>query len=631
MGGQGGEHGEYRPDIDGLRAVAVLLVLLYHLDVGFTKGGFVGVDVFFVISGYLITRIVSKEVGTGSFSLLRFYERRVRRLFPALFAVLTFSAIGSTLLLFPGELAYFGRTLMAAIFFTANLQFYNGAGYFSETLETVPLLHMWSLAVEEQFYLLYPLALLLLLQRTTWTRTGLVFSVAAFLSLALSVFLVRHDRSAAFFLLPPRAWELLVGCILALGVLPPLTGRRARQGASLLGLILILVAGGAFNKNVTFPGWAAMAPCLGAALIIHAGSATDIPDTPVGRLLSSRLLTFVGLISYSLYLWHWPLIVFFKSQFGLPSHPEQVLLATASIAIAVLSWRYVESPFRRRALLAKRKSLFSAAAIASASAASLATILVATNGMSHRYPENVRRLSTFKYDPSGPMRDGTCFISRSFSDRPSIDGACLQLDMSRKNVLLVGDSHAAHFWSGLSTVFKDVNFLQATASGCSPVVDGGGSTRCRSVVDAAYSDFIPRQKLDAVIIAANWATRDLPGVLRTVADIQKHVDKVYVFGPIVRYDAMLPRLLARSEWLHDPTLIDQARRPGTRAMDRLFADAIRSTGARYVSIYDILCDESEGCTTRDEQGDPIQFDFHHLTKGGSILVARGLKDRGVLQ
>jgi peptidoglycan/LPS O-acetylase OafA/YrhL len=619
---------KYRPDIDGLRAVAVILVVMYHLGVGFTKGGFIGVDVFFVISGYLITGIIASEVGSGAYSLLGFYERRVRRLFPALFGVLLFSSCLAYILLFPPELEYFGETLIATTTFLANILFYSGDGYFAGTRDTIPLLHTWSLAVEEQFYLLYPLVLAPLLRRDKGTLCWPIFSLTLLLSFALSLFLVKYDQSAAFYLLPPRAWELLLGCLLALGAIPELRNEKYRQLASIAGLLAILIAAGKI-RGTTFPGWAALVPCVGAAMVIHSGVKGD---TIVYRVLSSRYAVFIGLISYSLYLWHWPIIAFYKAQHGgRISKPEMLLLAIASIAAATLSWRYVERPFRQRTILPRRAPMFSVAALASTSAIERAILFLATEGLSNRYPASVRQLAAFKYKPEGPMRSGHCFITNGYADKLTVDEMCLRLDAGRRNFLLVGDSFAAHHWAGLTAVFPDINFLQATASVCKPILDGGDVRRCRSVVDAAFSEFIPNTKLDGVILAGAWAASDIPRVLKTIEAVRKNVDLVYVFGPMIVYDDMLPRLLARSESLQDPSLITRHREPNRSSWDQSFARAVEASGARYVSFYRALCDSSDNCMTRDEKGDPIQFDGGHLTRMGSIAVAKVLRDRRMLE
>jgi peptidoglycan/LPS O-acetylase OafA/YrhL len=619
---------KYRPDIDGLRAVAVMVVVLYHLGVGFTKGGFIGVDVFFVISGYLITGIISAEIKSGTYSLLGFYERRVRRLFPALFVVLIFSSGLACILLFPPELEYFGETLVATTTFAANILFYFGDGYFAGTRETIPLLHTWSLAVEEQFYLLYPLVLAPLLRRDKGRLCWLIFWLALLLSFALGIFLMRYDQSAAFFLLPPRAWELLLGCLLALGAIPELRNEKYRQLASIAGLLAILIAAGNV-RSATFPGWAALVPCVGAALVIHSGAKGD---TIVCRLLASRYAVFVGLISYSLYLWHWPIIAFYKAHHGVAiSKPEMLLLGIASIAAATLSWRYIERPFRQRTIFPRRRAVFSAAAVASSCAIGLAVLLLTTEGLGNRYPASVRRLAAFKYKPDGPMRSGHCFVTNGLFQKPVVDEDCLRLDPGRRNILLVGDSYAAHHWAGLTAVFPEINFLQATASVCKPILGGGGAPRCRSVIDAAFLEFVPNHKLDGVILAGAWAASDIPRVVKTIEALRKNVDIVYVFGPMITYDDMLPRLLARSESMQDPSLIGRHRDSNRGSWDQLFATAVVGSGARYVSFYRALCDGSDYCLMRDQIGDPIQFDAGHLTRMGSIAVAKVLRDRRMLE
>ena len=619
----------YRPDIDGLRAIAVVLVVMYHLGIGFTKGGFVGVDVFFVISGFLITQIICADMENASFSLGQFYERRVRRIFPALFCVLLWTSVAGTLLLFPPELEYLGKAVAAATGFVANILFYNGSGYFAGTSEVIPLLHTWSLAVEEQFYLLFPLALAPLLRWRGGSRCLSALALGAALSFASCLVLTHYERSAAFFLLLPRAWELLLGCLLALGAFPELHSQRLRELASAVGLAAILVAGGAYNRNVSFPGWAALLPCVGAALVIHAGACGD---TLVSRLLSSRGAVFIGLVSYSLYLWHWPIIVLYKSHSGFAiSDVERLWLGVISLAVAALSWRYVEQPFRRRVIFPRRRPLFLLATAASATAAGIAILLVATGGLAARYPEQVRQLANFRYDPNGPFRSGQCFISRAFSDTPSVSPDCLRLDATRRNFLLVGDSHAAQYWAGLSAVFPDINFLQATASGCTPTLGAGGAPRCRSVLDQAYLDFIPNHRLDGVIIAAKWAADDISSVVRTVELVRQSTALVYVFGPIVSYTDLLPRLLTRSEWLGDPSLVVRSREPDLKELDRAFARAVTAAGVHYVSIYQTMCDSADVCVTRDARGDPIQFDLGHLTKMGSIEVCSTIKERGILQ
>ena len=318
---------DYRPDIDGLRAVAVVPVVLYHAGVPALTGGFVGVDVFFVISGYLITGIVAAGIAAGSFSIVEFYERRARRILPALFVVLAASVAAGWWLLLPEPLERFAKSLLAATLFGSNFWFLDSArDYFAPGSDFAPLLHTWSLAVEEQFYLFFPP---LLWAVARWRR-GREVRLVAWLSLASflgAVVVVAVDPPLAFYLAPLRIWELGLGALLALRPVPRLAARWQREGLGALGLAGIAVAVFGYDDLTPFPGFAALAPCLGALAIIAVGSGGSV----VNRALAIRPVVFVGLISYSLYLWHWPILAFLRVRLG------EVELPSGVAAVAVLA------------------------------------------------------------------------------------------------------------------------------------------------------------------------------------------------------------------------------------------------------------------------------------------------------
>jgi peptidoglycan/LPS O-acetylase OafA/YrhL len=323
---------QHRSDIDGLRAAAVIPVLLYHADVAPFSGGYIGVDVFFVISGYLITSLIIEDHNDGRFSILRFYERRMRRIFPALFTVMFFCLAVGFLLFMPADFRRLGATVAATTLFSSNFLFVRQGGYFDSGTELKPLLHTWSLAVEEQYYILFPLfmAAMLLLARRALFRTIVVL---AGLSFVWSLVQLAYDPIPAFYLPFGRAWELLVGAMLA--IRPPSTSPRwLAEAFAALGLGAILWSAMTYPADASFPGVKALVPCLGAALVI--GSGTE-HKTLVARLLSLRIPVFVGLISYSLYLWHLPLIVMSKYYLmrGLTG-PETALVLLCSLALAVL-------------------------------------------------------------------------------------------------------------------------------------------------------------------------------------------------------------------------------------------------------------------------------------------------------
>ena len=347
---------KYRADIDGLRTVAVVPVVVYHAGLGLS-GGFVGVDVFFVISGFLITYLLANEIDNRQFSLLRFYERRARRLFPALFTMLAATTVAAMLIMVPFDLSDYSKSLVATTMFAANIWFYSQEGYFTEAAELEPLLHTWSLGVEEQYYIIFPLLLFALSRLFGAGRTFAVILLLAVGSFVAAVVTLSVAPEAAFYLPHLRAWELLIGSLLALAVwrgwwdasrLPPWLA----QGLALAGLAAILWPVLAYSTETPFPGLAALPPCLGAATLIAVGAGNS---SLVTRFLSLPVMVFIGKLSYSLYLWHWPVISLTYYHFGALTPTLGLLCLAASFALSYLSWRYVERPVRNRQRIGDRK------------------------------------------------------------------------------------------------------------------------------------------------------------------------------------------------------------------------------------------------------------------------------------
>jgi peptidoglycan/LPS O-acetylase OafA/YrhL len=351
-------HVSYRPDIDGLRAIAVLSVVFCHAGVGL-PGGYVGVDVFFVISGYLITSLILKELKQETFSLADFWERRIRRILPALVAVTIAALLAGWFLLMPEAYASLGKSVAALALLISNVQFWRDTGYFEAAAEEKPLLHTWSLAVEEQFYLFVPVFLLLLARTSRLHRAVALLTLAMIVSFGLSIYGTHRHPDATFYLLPSRAWELFVGALLAFVPIGWLTGStRCKELAAALGLALILIPCVLYDQSTRFPGLAAVPPVLGTALLIWSGNTSTAGLPITNRCLTWRPFVAVGLISYSLYLWHWPLLAFARSQSISPlSYIDRFQLIAASLLIGAISWRYVELPFRSRKVFASRRWL----------------------------------------------------------------------------------------------------------------------------------------------------------------------------------------------------------------------------------------------------------------------------------
>ena len=382
---------QYRKEIDGLRALAVIPVILFHAGFEGVSGGFIGVDIFFVISGYLITSILLKELESGSFTLLGFYERRIRRILPALFFVLLVCLPFAWMWLLPHELKDFGKSIIAVVVFASNILFWRESDYFAADAEMIPLLHTWSLAVEEQYYVFFPV-LLMLLWPLGKQKLVAVVTVIGLVSLGFTEFAWRNFPEANFFLIITRAWELMMGGLVAFyhyyqnpGYQTP-KGKKPFQGmvaqvASATGLLLILYAIFFFDRNTPFPSLYALIPTMGAALIILFAT----PKTWVNKLLSLKLMVGIGLISYSAYLWHQPLFVF--ARFRSLEEPNMWVfggLSLVTFLLAFLSWRFVEKPFRNKQRFT-RQQVFIAAMVGSFFFIGLGLLLILSNGAMFRF------------------------------------------------------------------------------------------------------------------------------------------------------------------------------------------------------------------------------------------------------
>jgi peptidoglycan/LPS O-acetylase OafA/YrhL len=625
------ERPTYRPDVDGLRAVAVLLVLADHFGIRL-RGGYIGVDIFFVISGYLISGIILSELAQERFSIVRFYERRIRRIFPALLAVIAFVTVMAYRLFVPSEVEAYARSLLATLFSVSNFFFWHQAGYFDEASLIKPLLHTWSLAVEEQFYIIFPL-FLLAARRFFPKRLKAAIIGITIVSFVAAVLTVHSSATAAFYFAPLRAWELLIGTIVSQGYLPRLRGAVVRNVASISGFLLIFIPALIYSSKTSFPGLAALWPCLGAALIIAAG---ETGSSFVGWLLSLRPVVFVGLISYSVYLWHWPILVFERTSsflgLDLTSNTGKVLLVALSLAIGALSWALIEQPFRKGRFRPDRRMVFLINGVAAAAVAAVAIGLIAAHGVPNRFPEDAQKVGAFMdYYRPAQYREGTCFIgpASSFSDfRKDI---CLPSHPGRRSILLAGDSHAAALWPGFSSVFIGDDIQQANVSGCRPLVGDATSESpdCQRLLSFLFDDYLLHNHVDVLVLAGRWRESDIEPLARTVAFAHSHNIFVVVVGPNIEYELPLPRMLAVA--MRDGNLqkIDQHRISFPQQLDTTMASEARVIWhVPYISIYKDLCNTE--CPYFAAPGVPLVFDNHHFTVDGSVLLAKAIQSNNQL-
>jgi peptidoglycan/LPS O-acetylase OafA/YrhL len=626
-------HVQYRPDIDGLRAVAVVGVLIFHVAQSFLRGGYVGVDVFFVISGYLISSNILAQAEQGKFSVARFYEHRLRRIFPAYAVVLVFTTIVVMWKFVPSEIGAYSKALAAAIASVTNFYFWATSDYFAVSAEELPLLHTWSLAVEEQFYLLFP-ALVVGIYRWVPKRRDVLIVAIFLVSLALSIWGVYAAPIATFYLLPTRAWELLLGTLLAIKIVPVPRTDLQRNLVAGAGLVLIALPMVLYWPYTRFPGLAAVPPCLGAALIMLAG---ETGDSLVGRLLSLRPVVFVGLISYSLYLWHWPIMVFQRTDFLLVSTDSRLVtrgaVMIASFVCATLSWWIVERTTRNRRLVPTR-TLVAGSGVAALALLLSAGALSYTGGFQQRFtPDALAVAKYLDYDEKDQFREGTCFLDRDTPFTKFDRTACLPDVPNRPNYLLIGDSHAAALSDGLRHAFPDANILQLSGVGCPPTIalQPAASEACTGLNHLAFDELPRTRKISKAWLVARWNVGRLgqgPGwnkdwltdLLRTVEELKQRGIEPVVVGPMPEYQSRLPRLLAKSIEARDPGLVARALTSDSLALDRQMADFAREHGIAYVSLAAVLCPDG-ACMTHAGPGVPLLFDSDHLTAAGSALVA----------
>lgn len=440
---------KYRADIDGLRAIAVLMVVIYHFKKNIGFNGFMGVDIFFVISGFLITSIIYNEAKEGQFSLKNFYERRIRRIFPALFTVILVSCFAAFYLFLPAELYGFAKSAITSIFFSSNILFYAEAGYFDASADLKPLLHTWSLAVEEQFYIVFPLIIMAVLKWKKFDIKHVIWGLffVSFVAAVWAAYAKHHD--AAFYMFPLRAWELMAGSLMGVGVLAGRTwSSRTLNVLSILGGVLIVaglavpVKAGAYFALHVFP------VVIGTALIMYAGQFSE--KLYVNRALGHGVMTFFGKISYSLYLWHWPIYVFAAYyMFDDIGKPLKVLLILLSIGLSYLSWRFVEQPFRRKDVeIYSRKNLLLGGIIIAFVCGSSA-YLIYTHGKAFWHSENVQKVVDVQLGGDYPA-------ARVFGrDADLIMGA--QGTLEEAGIVLIGDSHAQAIAPAIDMIARDLN------------------------------------------------------------------------------------------------------------------------------------------------------------------------------
>jgi peptidoglycan/LPS O-acetylase OafA/YrhL len=609
---------KYRAEIDGLRAIAVISVILFHAGFNLLSGGYVGVDIFFVISGYLITTIILDDIEKGKFSLSNFYERRARRILPALFCVVLASTVAAYLLLLPSQLIAFGKSVVSIPVFLSNLLFWSERGYFGEATELKPLVHTWSLSVEEQFYIVFP-PLLFLTYKYIKTKLVAVLVIACAASLALSWYVTKVHFETAFYLPFTRAWELLVGALVVMA-----ERRFSTQcvtygrNASLLGAGLIGYSAVFYTADTVFPGVAAVLPVVGTALILLSSSSSDL----IHRLLAQRPLVYVGLASYSLYLWHQPIFAFMR-QMELQKNwmPAGIALTAA---ISAISYIFIEKPFRDRTKFTKRK-IFILYGLGSASLVALGAFFVLNHGFINRFsPEDAKLLAQFAEIDEYNQKRFDSLNLKAFKNT------------SKRKILITGDSYAKDI---LNLAYeggfeKDFEFsTKQINSECgnvyidediTPFISPKSAARCRvqgRYQSDAVKDLI--KQADEVWLVGSWSPWVIQFLPMTIQNLESEFNvKVRVFG--TKNFGEINQRIALA--------VIPSQRPGYRQaaqeIPSITSKLMRQTvsASNFVDVFDLFCGgSSASCEIFTPDGYLISPDGAHLTKVGAKYLATRVK------
>ena len=619
----------YRREIDGIRALAVIPVILFHAGFGLFSGGYVGVDVFFVISGYLITGIVMNDIKRGTFSIADFYERRIRRILPALFLVVLICAPAAFFILLPSDLKEFGQSLIAVATFSSNMFFWSQSGYFHGAAELKPMLHTWSLSVEEQFYVFFPILLLLMWR---WKRKLIVpvLLAIAVASLFLAEWGALNKPIAAFFLLPTRAWELLLGSLVAFYLADDSRKQLSITQSNVLsavGLIAVAYAIFRFDARTTFPGLHAVIPTLGTALMIIGAK----PETWVGKFLCQPAMVSVGLISYSAYLWHQPIFSFAR-HLGLAASATLTLgaLAVSSLVLGYLSWRYIETPFRRnRSIPRNRIFLF-------AGFGSLAMLLAGVsghvlNGFIDRLNPDDRYLASIS-----PSNQGT-YVRTRFDARhhaPFAPGG------NGIKLMVIGDSYAKDL---VNAIYEGplANRVQVSthqiAAGCGNLfltrsiedqVTNSYPVLCRQ--DGWYNQATVQELIrqsDQVWVASDWQAWDAALLPESLANLERTFgDKFVIFGT-KNFGAINIKKILATPAPKRYQLQNQISET-SRMINRQLAQTVDAT--HFVNVSDLICGTPVGtsgeCRVFTADGRLLSYDGGHLTVDGARELGAKLVD-----
>lgn len=632
----------YRSDLDGLRAIAVLLVLMFHLGLGI-PGGYIGVDVFFVLSGFLITGILKREIEQGTFTFTEFYIRRARRILPSLLVVLLMTSIVALVALLPTDLERYAKSVVAALLSVSNYWFWSQGGYFGPDSKMAPLLHTWSLAVEEQFYILLPIALIVSYRLVArfLARTLLFVCACTFFA---SAWFVSTRTPEVFYFTPFRAWEILLGSLLTYLHLPLVANNLYRQLIAATGLILVVAPAFILTPETVFPGPAAAFSCIGTAILIWIGKSGK---SVVGKLLENQLIVFIGLISYSLYLWHWPLLVFVKHVVGEElSISVRVCICLISIALASINWRFIEYPFRSKARVTDLHFFLFLGTAVVLQGAMVAAVLF-SKGLSKRFDPHIVALDLARVrehirleciDIRVPLNSNTtCRIGANVEP----------------TIFVWGDSYAHAMLPAFDSAFKNLGISAwfAAESGCAPIPEtkisfkGRENWRCTQFNEKVVNFVTSQPVLNKIVLTAAWdsyvskeprgyelrngSTKDAALSLKIgIESLAKQLNalgssrEIIVVSQVPNFGWSVPQKMLNSE-LYGTTIPQLSRDDWDHqsiSSKQVFQKLEKSQHIKLVDTSEFMC-ATGVCRFASENNKPFYWDGGHLNLQGALYIA----------
>ncbi len=620
----------YRPDIDGLRAISVFLVILFHVDLSLFSGGFVGVDVFFVISGYLITSSINKQLLSHSFSFKEFYVRRIRRIIPVLIFVLVLITIPAYLFLFSNDFESYSRTVLHTMLSTNNFYLWStNNDYFVGNTEFMPLLHTWSLSVEEQFYLVWPILMLLLHRFLSLNNRVYVANALLICTILLSIYLTREDKSMAYFLLPARFFEPLMGGILAIlwERIPKLT-KSINHVVSIVGILLVFIPAIVLTKESVFPGLNALWPCLGAVLLILSGKENGSKGV-VNSVLEFRAIVFLGLLSYSMYLWHWPIIVFIKYLGFELTLPLVLMTIMATILLSYFSWKFIEQPFRYTFKYTFSRTLLYILLPSIMVAGLIYAVIDGKDGFPNRFPD----LIEFNRKVNFPDEvRSQCYNKHRIGN----DKECnIGVVKDKVDGILIGDSFANYSAYFVDVLAKDANmYFDVSAAPGYPLLRNLDFPD-KSGDDYGKKRFEYAKKMDVICIAAFWEAMRVDSenyyqILESIKELvalKKNVviiDHLRMTSEVNLHKMKLHKAKMGAQFLKKDLLIPFYKRPEKYIISEIQK---RFPSVTIIDLNDIMCVDDKCDYALNEQ--IVYRDFYHLNISGARSIAeKYLEEKG---